>query len=87
MTNADKTSCSFTRVEVARISQREDIVQVLKSKHAVPVEVTPTAAVVSELCVPACFPLKLLVKCCLCSGRGERYSTCPSREPVRCRRA
>lgn len=42
MTNADKTGCSFTRVEEARISQREDIVQVLKSKHIVSVEVTPT---------------------------------------------
>lgn len=76
MTNADKTRCSFTCVEEARISQREDIVQVLKSKHVVSVEVTPTVLIVSELCVLACFSLKLLVKCCLCSGRGERYSTC-----------
>lgn len=87
MTNADKTSCSFTCVEETRISQREDIVQVLKSKHVVSVEVTPTVVLVSELCALACFPLKLLVKCCLCSGGGERYSTCRSRQPVRCRRA
>lgn len=69
MTNADKTSCSFTCAEEDRISQREDIVQVLKSKQF---EATPTVPMVSEQ--PGCFPLKLLVKCCLCSGRGERYS-------------
>lgn len=33
MTNDDKTSCNFTSVEELRISQREDIVQVLESKH------------------------------------------------------
>lgn len=33
MTNDDKTSRNFTSVEEQRISQREDIVQVLESKH------------------------------------------------------
>lgn len=45
MTNADKTGCSFTRAEAAGISQREDIVQVLKSKHVVSVEATPTVLI------------------------------------------
>lgn len=50
MTNADKTGCSFTCVEAARISQREDIVQVLKSKHVVSVEATPTVLILSAVC-------------------------------------
>lgn len=51
MTNADKTGCSFTCVEAAGISQREDIVQVLKSKHVVSVEATPTVLI---LCAVSC---------------------------------
>lgn len=32
MTNDDKTSCDF--IEEQRISHREDVVQILKSKHS-----------------------------------------------------
>lgn len=60
MTNADKTGCSFTCVEAAGISQREDIVQVLKSKHVVLVEATPTVLILCA--VSCCFLLNLLVK-------------------------
>lgn len=67
MTNADKTGCSFTGGEEAGLV-RGDIVQVLKSKHVASAEATPTVLILSELCAP----LKLPVKCCLCSGRGER---------------
>ena len=45
MTNADATGCSFTCVEAAGISQREDIVQVLKSKRVASVEATPTVLI------------------------------------------
>lgn len=68
MTNADKTGHSFTCIEAARISQREDIGQVLKGKHGVSMEATPTVQI---LCAGR-FLLKLLVKCCLCSRKGER---------------
>lgn len=58
MTNADKTGsgCSFTCVEAARISQREDIVQVLKSKHVVSVEATPTVLILCALRWSVFFP-------------------------------
>lgn len=45
MTNADKTGRSFTCAEAARISQREDIVQVLKGKHGMSAEATPTVLI------------------------------------------
>lgn len=48
VTNADKTGLSFTSVEAARISQSEDIVQVLKSKHFVSVEATPTVLILKS---------------------------------------
>lgn len=49
MTHAGRTGCSFAGVEAARISQREDIVQVLKSKHVVSVEATPTVLILASV--------------------------------------